>query len=507
MLLIFCATLHAQRRLESPWNWREAPGAKVGRAWERNEIEGFAWPYSLRSGDTLNLYISSLPLSLAGRHEQRAEESSRYHIAIYRIGSEQSPIHQVSNVQGFFFPLHDSAGSEIAWGDTSRRPIEYKRGCLQYWQAGRMQLPTSGWPTGAYYAKLTHAMDMEENYWVGFIIRPANLPTGSKMLFKYELNTIQAYNSWGGGSLYSRSQDASLQPTDTIAMDRPVTLVQSQSQTYFVQNFLKVLTDSGYTLDFCTNIDIDRPDSGSGYDLLQHYPLLVLWNHDEYWSANERTNTINYLDSLSGHIARFAPNTCYWQIHWVDSTKGEYLKFYCRKDNGLDTIAVDLWRGLGEQFHEARFLGSEYQTGYNQASPPAIVRKAEHWIFDGTGLRNGDIFGIGYPSNGVPCGIVNGEVDNTLISQPAVPFDILADAYVWSYAEPAPMCILWQMVYYENPATGAKVFSEGAAGWICALDTQATFSDDYERTKTITINIIRNLTIPSVGRRGHGHDR
>ena len=71
--------------------------------------------------------------------------------------------------------------------------------------------------------------------------------------------------------------------------------------------------------------------------------------------------------------------------------------------------------------------------------------------------------------------------------------DTLADAYVWSYGEPDSICILWQMVYYENPTTGARVFSQGAAGWICALDSQATFPDDYERIKRITINIVAGL--------------
>lgn len=325
-IMVPCCALYAQRTSESPWSWREAPVSKMARAWERYEIEGFAWPHSFKSGETLNLYVSSLPIIPLHRRGQRAPGSSNYHIHIYRCGQDTVLVHQALGVGGFFFPLHDSVGVEIGWGDESRRPVEFKRGCLQYWQAGRVSIQTTGWPSGVYYAKLTHAVDDTKNYWVGFVIRSATLPSNSKILFKYELNTFQAYNYWGGGSLYSRDQDATLQPTDTVAMDRPITMVQSQSLTYFAQNFIKVLTDSGYTLDYCNNIDLDIAGQGFGYDLLRHYQLLILWNHDEYWSANERTSTIKFLDTLGGHIARFAPNTCYWQIHWVDSTKGDYLK-------------------------------------------------------------------------------------------------------------------------------------------------------------------------------------
>ena len=349
LLVVFpCCALYAQRTSESAWSWREAPVSKMTRAWERYEIEGFAWPHSIRSGETLNLYVSSLPLQPLKLSGQRAPGSSNYHIRIFRCGQDGVPVYEASGVAGFF-PLHDSAGGEIGWGDESRRPVEFKRGCLQYWQAGRVSIQTTGWPSGVYYARLTHAMDDTKNYWVGFVIRSATPPSGSKILFKYELNTFQAYNYWGGGSLYSTSQDTNftLQATDTVAMDRPVTMVQSQSLTYFVQNFLKVLSDSGYTIDYCNNIDLDKGGEGFGYDLLKQYPLLILWNHDEYWSANERVNTIKFLDTLGGHIARFAPNTCYWQIHWVDSTRGDYLKLYCRKRNGPGGVAIDRVVGSG----------------------------------------------------------------------------------------------------------------------------------------------------------------
>jgi hypothetical protein len=285
-------------------------------------------------------------------------------------------------------------------------------------------------------------------------------------------------------------------------MDRPLTLVQAQSHTYFAKNFLKVVSDHGKTLAYCTNVDLDRPGDESGYSLLRRYPLLILWNHDEYWSARERENTRKFMGldttvDTVGNIARFAPNSCFWQIHWVDSLSGDYLKLYCRKDNGLDTIAVDKWRNLGLDYHEAKFLGSEYEQGYNIFSPPAVVRKENHWVFEGTGLRNGDVFGIGHPSNGNQCSIVNGESDNTVISRPDYPLDTLADAYVWSYAEPESMCILYQMIYYEDTTTHAKVFAQGGAGWICAVDSLATFRDDYERMKRITVNIIDSLSVPS----------
>jgi hypothetical protein len=331
------------------------------------------------------------------------------------------------------------------------------------------------------------------------VVRSASPGNATNILLKYELTTFQAYNYWGGGSLYSHSQDSlSLAPTDTIAMDRPLTLISSQSNEYFAQNFMKVLADSGYSMEFCNNIDLDRDSVGFGLNLLSNYKMLVLWNHDEYWSPNERDNAIAFI-GIHGNIARFAPNTCYWRVNWDSTTNGvgPHRRLVCLKNNvPWRTTPEDQWRELGEEFHEARFLGSEYETGYNLHAPSDSLLRPDHWIFRNTNLALGDTFGIGYVQNNVRKGIVAGEIDNTKISWPPFPtIDTLAERAVLSSLESGSGYLRHQMIYYEDTASNARVFAQGASGWIDALQIgPGGDSTDRQRIRTITINIISHFS-------------
>ncbi len=498
---------------ENPWQWQK-PDTTSNLAWERKVIEGFAWPASIRPGDSLHLFSSVYDMDI------NSSAGQNYDIRIFKTAGTDSFITS-RNADGIFFPLHDSAGGLIQWGDYSRRPVDYKRGCLQDWQTGRQSFPnTTGWPSGIYYAKLIHRTDTTKYNYIPFVVRSSSPGNNTKILLKYDLNTFQAYNYWGGGSLYSSSQDPTLALTDTIALDRPLTFTQAEAHTYFIQSFLRTMNDGGYAIDYCNNIDLDKPgpvNSGFGIDLLSKYSLLILWIHDEYWSQAER-NVVeafkgNQIDGfplhLHGNIARFAPNTCYWRVAWEGGPSGLHQQLTCRKGYlGYPTSnpPYDLWRwngtgGLGNP--ENKFLASQYQTGYNVVGdsiaeePPDSIFKHGHWIFRGTGLTAGQVFGLGFLDTlGRRHGIVSGELDNTTTDRDSIRLvlDTLAQRYVISRVDTGSerfRPVLHQMIYAEDTVSNSRVFAQGASNWWVGLQSNA---DDTSRMRIITLNIISHFS-------------
>ncbi|MBI4535928.1 MAG: T9SS type A sorting domain-containing protein, partial [Ignavibacteriae bacterium] len=306
-------------------------------------------------------------------------------------------------------------------------------------------------------------------------------------------------------SLYSAAQDSSsLTPTDTLAVDRPLTFELSRAHTYSFQPFIKVLEDSGHVMEYCNNIDIDStssdPNEEIGLTLLSKYQMLVLWQHDEYWSRPERINTQTFKGgSIHGNIARFAPNTCYWRITWIDSSGHRQLT--CYKANG-----VDLWRDTPEG-PEAKFLGEQYQHGWNNVfadpqteEPPDTVYDDSHWIFRGTALQRGDLFGYGTLDDSLRRhGIVSGELDNTVTARADFPLDTLAQRHVYSRLDstgctPCYQNVLHQMIYYEDTTTNARVFAQGASNWWLGLLEDDEHAEDIAIMKRITMNIFDHFS-------------
>jgi hypothetical protein len=110
-----------------------------------------------------------------------------------------------------------------------------------------------------------------------------------------------------------------------------------------------------------------------------------------------------------GNAAFFGANLCWWRIHYVDEGRA----MVCHQ--GGPHGALDHWwphNGAGRP--EDALGGASYRHGGGwwdgpRRSPGYTVHAADHWVFAGTGLRRGDVFGaetrpplVGYECDGVP---------------------------------------------------------------------------------------------------------
>jgi hypothetical protein len=144
------------------------------------------------------------------------------------------------------------------------------------------------WTSGYFVAKLvlTGGPAQGQQSWVPFIVRAAP-GTHTAMLVQASANTWEAYNDWGGRSLYTfNSSGPTLPASHTVAaamvsFNRPYT--DSTMVFQWEYNLVRFLERHGYDVSYQTDVDTDL-NPGS---LLSHR-LDIVSGHDEYWSETMR---------------------------------------------------------------------------------------------------------------------------------------------------------------------------------------------------------------------------
>jgi len=181
-------------------------------------------------------------------------------------------------------------------------------------------------------------------------------------------------------------------PWDTFAID-PFDPTPRQTFVHWDAPLIAWLEANGYRVDYCTDLDLHEEDG-----LLRGYRLLVSAGHDEYWSDRMRRHVEGFVRG-GAHVAFFSGNTCWWRIVFDDSHS------FRRVHHSSDTPVP------GEP--ENSLTGVSYRNGgerYCDRHPVPVgytVQHADHWVYAGTGLRDGDTFGgrpdeylVGYECDG-----------------------------------------------------------------------------------------------------------
>jgi hypothetical protein len=297
-------------------------------------------------------------------------------------------------------------------------------------------LQTGEWPSGLYAARLA-TPDGRVGF-APFVLR-ATEPGASRAAVVLPTNTWQAYNLYDadgdgwGDTWYAGG-------TPPVLLDRPYR-DRGVPPRFFRYDFpiLRWLEKTRREPDFLAEDDLEAVASGD--ELRRLYDVVVFPGHTEYVTSHAYDVVERFRD-LGGRLVFLSANNFFWKV----------------ERNGQAIRRVAQWRALGRP--EARLLGIQYRAnddGRRQA--PFIVsdRDATPWLFEGTGLENGDRLGEEVGGFGI-------EIDMTTpLSPPGtrVPALIPNLFGVGLHAE---------MAYYETPA-GARVFSAGVLDFPAVLYT------------------------------------
>ena len=164
--------------------------------------------------------------------------------------------------------------------------------------------------SGIYIAKLVREDGTTGASHITFIVRDDD--GDSDLLFQTSDTTWQAYNRYGGYSLYDGPGHA-----HKVSYNRPFTTRDAPTEDWLFNAeypMVRWLERNGYDVSYFTNVDSDR----YGSEILEHQVFLSV-GHDEYWSAGQRANVEAARDA-GVHLAFFSGNEIYWKTRWEPST-------------------------------------------------------------------------------------------------------------------------------------------------------------------------------------------
>ncbi|HWS72524.1 MAG TPA: N,N-dimethylformamidase beta subunit family domain-containing protein, partial [Thermoanaerobaculia bacterium] len=266
-------------------DWEAFPEAS------NREIEGYASLTSVDRGGTINFYVNT------------AEPS--YALEIFRLG------------------WYNGLGARRVLGPVTRpgvvqtTPAPDANGMVECnWTAPyTLTIPNSSdvtdWASGVYVVRLTGSQSNKKRF-IFFVVRDD--ARASNHYFISAVNTSQAYNNWGGKSLYTFNSTNAVAATK-ISLNRPLANGAGTGDFIFRWEYdmLRFLEREGYDVTYGTDVDLHE----RGNLLLNHRDVLIV-GHSEYWSYAMRQNVEAARDQ-GVNLGFFAGNSVYWQIRYEPS--------------------------------------------------------------------------------------------------------------------------------------------------------------------------------------------
>ncbi|MEU4424418.1 N,N-dimethylformamidase beta subunit family domain-containing protein [Actinoplanes sp. NPDC024001] len=200
---------------------------------------------------------------------------------------------------------------------------------------------SASWPvpatavSGIYFARLVRTDGTSGASHVLFVVRDD--ARRSDLLFQTSDTTWQAYNTYGGNSLYTGSPAGRAYK---VSYNRPITTRGTGSEdAVFNAEYpmVRFLEANGYDVSYFSGIDTDRRGA-----LLRNHRVFLSVGHDEYWSGPQRANVEAARDA-GVHLAFFSGNEVFWKTRWetaVDGSGTPYRTMVCYKETHANA-AID----------------------------------------------------------------------------------------------------------------------------------------------------------------------
>jgi len=189
--------------------------------------------------------------------------------------------------------------------------------------------------SGIYIAHLVGASGAENH--IPFVVRDDD--GRSDLLFQTSDTTWQAYNAYGGNSLYTGGPGDDPSRAYKVSYDRPfVTRDDAEEDFLFNAEYPMVrwIERNGYDVSYLGGADA----AARGEELLEHRAFLSV-GHDEYWSAAQRTN-VEAARNAGVDLGFFSGNEVFWKTRW----EHDYRTLVSYKDtHANENIGDASWTG------------------------------------------------------------------------------------------------------------------------------------------------------------------
>jgi hypothetical protein len=358
-----------------------AENARRGDAWwvttpqAAGDIEGYADMISTQLGDVVTLRVST--------------KATTFHVEVFRMGYYQGigarRVWTSAEVPG----VRQGAPTLIAPTST----VE----C--HWTPSLALTVDHSWTPGAYLLKLVGVTG--EQGFIPLCIRDDN--STSAILVQQGVTSWQAYNRWGGYSLYYGNKEGSQTFTQSsgggsyanrariVSFDRPYSHDWASGAADFVGNELPLVfhvEQLGLDVSYWTDVDLHQRSR-----LLANHRALLSLGHDEYWSTAMRDGAQTAVKQ-GLNIAFLGANACYRQIRLEPSPLGADRHVICYKSaaedplNEINNALVTVnWDQPPVSNPESSLTGGMYQDVDGNAD--IVVHDPTSWALAGSGLVAG----------------------------------------------------------------------------------------------------------------------
>ncbi len=295
--------------------------------------------------------------------------------------------------------------------------------------------------------------------------------------------TWQAYNAWGGYSLYHGPDGLRADRARAVTFDRPYSYGAGTGDFIGAELPLLALAEKlGLPLGYATDVDLQREPH-----LLDGARAVISLGHDEYWSPAMRT-AVTAVRDHGTNVAFLGANAIFRKIRFGPSPLApDRLEINYKDDSdpiGDPAQVTTQWRDPPSNDPESSLTGTFYQC--NPVRAAMVIVDPTSWLFAGLGLRTGDAL----PR------VVGSEYDRVDLAVPTPrPIEILAHSPVvcggrGSFAD---------MAYYTTHS-GAAGFDAGTSDWVTQLD-----SPNPQVRLVVTTVMTRLLEASAAGPAGRLH--
>jgi hypothetical protein len=452
-------------------------------------LQGFATDISANKGDTVHFKVTTTAV--------------RFNIDIYRLGYYSGmgarKIASLTNITG-----QNQAACLI---DNTTRLVD----CGNWTESATWAVPATA-VSGIYIARLVRT-DTGGASHVVFVVRD-DVST-SDLLMQTSDTTWQAYNAYGGFSLYTGSPQRAFK----VSYNRPFA-TRGQATGLGTSNFVfyteypmvRWLEANGYNVSYSSGVDTDRRGA-----LIKNHKVFLSVGHDEYWSAQQRTN-VEAARAAGVHLAFVSGNEVYWKTRWEASIDGSTTAYrtlvsYKETHDNQRTDPADppTWTGTwrdprfsppadGRPENSLSGQMSMVNRGSAAISIPSAFAKLRFWRNTAVALlATGQSTTLGPQTLGYewdedldngsrPAGLMPLSLTSVAVPERLVDFGSTVAAATATHS----------LTLYRH-SSGALVFGAGTVQWVWGLDTNHDTNPDTGPTtpdinmQQATINLLGDM--------------
>ena len=359
-------------------------------------IEGYTSEVSVLPGRKIHFHVSTSP-------------AARYRIVLYRLGWYRGAGARV------FACIPGCHRDRKGKARRHPRPARITGLVQARWPVtDTFRFPRSA-VSGYFLAKLelTRGRARGKVTYIPFVLR-ALPPRRSTILVQAAVNTWQAFNSWGGKSLFPETSTKKT-PANHISFDRPYNTLEPAPLQWDIP-LVRFLEREGYDVSYTTDVDTDR----NPRELMRHR-LVISAGHGEFWSKRMR-DAFEAARNSGTNLAFLGADIAEWQIRYQEKTRRTIVKYPSAAADPIADPALKTapFAELVPSRPVCQLRGLAYEGMRVPSDPPLsyVVNSSalgDLW-FQGTGFTATSALpdSVGYLWDTVPAGLCGSSTDRAV---------------------------------------------------------------------------------------------